>query len=168
MKNTQVNDRTQAGFTLIEVLVTAAIVGTTLVASSWALAGAALARETLQEAPYTASLLAKEIHSLALTLPKSPSGKPGATKAADVEALDSLIGARFNPPIRANLVTSTALKDWTQSVDVAIFDTSDLTTPNSDDPAAGISLGDQKLYRLTVTIEDGGAVADDFVWWIAP
>jgi hypothetical protein len=79
-----------------------------------------------------------------------------------------LIGANFNAPIRAGLQTITSLSDWTQKVNLQIFDTSDPTTASSDDPAAGIRLGAQKVYRLTVTIEQSGTVADTLAWWITP
>ena len=69
---------------------------------------------------------------------------------------------------RADLVTDSSMSDWTQRVDLEVFDTTNLTSPTADDPADGITPGTQKLYSLEVTIEHDDTVVDSFRWWITP
>ena len=156
------------GFTLIEVLVTAAVLGVALISASWTMSGAASAKTVLEPDAITASLLAREIHALANTLPKEPSGSVGATSAGGVQALDSLEGAVFSPPLRADLSTASDVTGWSQACDLAVFDLADLTTPTADDPTAGLPEDGTRVYQLTVTVSQGGETMGTHSWWISP
>lgn len=157
-----------AGFTLIEVLAAALVVGIAILSGSWAMSGAARNRTLLAGPELTASLLAREVHELALTLPREPSGTVGATTPAQLLALDSLEGASLSPPVRADGTADGSLSGWTQVVDLSVYDVLDPTTPTADDPTLGLPSDGSLIYRLDVTVLKDGSVVDSFAWWLAP
>lgn len=156
------------GFTLLEVLVAAVVLGTSLVAATWSMNATARTQALHELADGPADDLAREIHELASGLPREPSGQVGAHSAADVLALDSLVGASFSPPILADGSVAEGLDGWSQHVDLEVHALSALDTPTDDDPAAGLPPDGDKLYRLVVEIRLDGESAGVFSWWINP
>jgi prepilin-type N-terminal cleavage/methylation domain-containing protein len=156
------------GFTLMEVLVTAAVLGVAFISGTWAMSSASSGKTILEADAIDASLLAREIHALATTLPKAPSGSVGATTAGGVLALDSLEGAVFSPPLKGDGSTDGEHPGWTQTVDLAVFDLSDLSTPTADDPTAGLPEDGPLVYRLTVDVSEGGTTMGTHSWWLSP
>lgn len=156
------------GFTLVEILVATVIVGLAVVAASWAMSSAVTSKAVLAERPYEATLLAREIHELARALPREPSGVVGVTSAAQVLAIDSLVGATFSPPIRADGSLFPGMSGWTQDVSLALYDMDDLTTPTADDPRDAVPASADLLYKLRVRVLKDGSEVDTFEWWIAP
>ena len=160
--------RRTAGLTMAELLITAAVMGSSLVAVSWAMTATARTHAAYGDADGPAFFLAKEIHELAEGLPRAPSGDVGATSADDVAALDSLVGALFSPPILADGNAVDGFDDWSQDVSLSVFSVDDLSQPTADDPADGLPPDASKLYRLQVDISNAGDEVDSFHWWITP
>lgn len=160
--------RNARGFTYVEVLVAAMLIGLALVTATASLDSTVQLKSELDSDPGTAHLLAKEMYELALALPSEPAGTIGATTAADVTALDALIGASFTPPLRADLTDYTAYSTWTQQTALTVYDIADLDTPSGDSAADGIDEHESKLYKLSVTVLDGGETQGTYHWWIQP
>lgn len=158
----------QSGFTLVEVLVSAALIGVALMASTWTMSATTQAKAMIGSPSVTASLIAGEINAMACTLPKAPSGSVGATSAGGVLALDSLEGAVFSPPLKADGSSWTQYSGWSQTVDLAVFDVTDLSTPTAADPTSGLSEDGTQIYRLTVLVHEGDELAGTYQWWISP
>ena len=138
------------------------VLGTMLVTATTALTSAAVAQDQLVTAPVTAWGLAREIHSLALLLPRDTGdGQPAANGAA-VLLLEDLDGARFNPPIAADKRTLTHDSEWTQQIDLEPVELSDPDLPAADATASGT------LLRLTVTVLEGPTARGSYVWWMNP
>lgn len=156
------------GFTYVEVLVAATLIGLALVTATASLDSTVRMKAEYEADSGTAHLLAKEIYELAVTLPSAPSGSLGATAAAEVEALDSLIGASFTPPLRADLTSASEFATWTQQTALTVYDIGDLDTPTGDSAADGIGEQESKLYKLSVTVLQGAEPAGTFHWWIQP
>ncbi len=160
--------RTQTGFTLIEVLVSAALLGVAVITCTWTMSATTKAKSIVGSESVTASLIAREVHVLASTLPKAPSGAVGATAGSGVLALDSLEGALFSPPLKADKSPWTRYVGWTQSVDLAVYDVNDLSNPVLADPVDGLSEDGTQIYRLTVAVLEGSDLAGTYQWWISP
>jgi hypothetical protein len=165
MKTVNKNTR---GFTYFEVLMAAMIVGVALVSATWAMSSTARTKSVYGQYPATAGRIAREIHELAAGLAREPSGQLGATSGAEVLALDSLIGAVFSPPIRADGTPDDSFPSWAQEVDLAVYATSDLATPLDESAASGLPPDSGMLYRLEVRVTEGGAEVGRFHWWITP
>jgi hypothetical protein len=154
--------RATAGLTFIEVLFATLIAGTMLVAATSALTGAVKAQAIMAGTPITAFSLAREIHSAAQTLSRTPGDGVPATTGAEVETLDDLDGASFSPPVSARLANITAATGWSQEVDL---ESVELERPNTP---ADASAGSAALLRLTIIVREGGTVAGTYVWWLNP
>lgn len=157
-----------AGFTLVEVLIAGVLASVTMVSVGWAMSAAASTKSILGDSISTAVVLAREIHALADALPRAPSGSVAARDASEVLALDSLDGAVFKPPLRADGSRETALPGWEQRVDLALYSLDDLQTATTEDPRDGVDPQSRRLYQLRVTVLEDGAEVDTFVWWIRP
>lgn len=157
-----------AGFTLAEVLLTAFVLGTALVAATWSMSATAKTKAAYDQAESPAAFLAGEIFNLADGLPRTPSGTTGAHTGAAVVALDSLVGASFTPPILADLSVAPGYAGWKQSVALSVYAVSDLTTPTALNPAAGLPPESDHVYRLVVTMLHDGQIVDTFSWWLNP
>lgn len=157
-----------AGFTLFEVLLAVMILGTALVATTWSMTATARTKAAYDLASGPAPFLAQEIFTLADGLPREPTGVTGATTGAAVVALDSLVGARFAPPILADGSVADGFEGWEQRVNLSVFDLDDLATPTPADPAHGLPAEGGALYRLDVEVWHEGQPADSFSWWIRP
>lgn len=167
--NERFRNRQRLGFTLMEVLVAAAILGAAFVSVTNAMSAASSSRAALQDPDqFTATQLAREIHVLADSLTREPSGTTGVTSAASVVALDSLIGASFSPPIRANLSTDTSLTGWTQAVSLTLYAVDDLTTPTGENPAVAVDPHANRLFLLSVLVTRDSGETDDYRWWLTP
>lgn len=145
------------------------LVGLALVGVSWMMTASATSQALLQRDSADSLLMAREMLELARSLDRAPSGSGPATAADEVLALDSLDGASFSPPLRADLTAFDDLDDWTQQVDVDVVTVDDLETVVSETLPDSLPKGSDELLRLTVTILDGsGAEVDTHRWWIAP
>ncbi|MHC4844787.1 MAG: PulJ/GspJ family protein [Planctomycetota bacterium] len=160
--------RARSGFTLLEVLVATAIVGIAFVAVTDAMSAATSSKRELDNPPFSATQLAREMHMLAKTLPRDPSGSVGAKVAADVQALDSLAGASFSPPLRADLTELPTMSGWKQEVALEVYALGDLTTPTLEDPTDAFGPHSDRLLKLIVTVKEGTEVQDAREWWITP
>jgi len=156
------------GFTLLELLITAVVVGTAFVAASWSMSATARTEALHAEQDDPALELAREIRELAVGLPREPSGTTGASSAAPPTALDGLVGAVFDPVLLADGGTSDAHDGWSQHVDLDVVTVSDPGTALGLDPAEGLPADGPWLYRLRVEMRLDGHVVDEFTWWIDP
>ncbi|MHC5209537.1 MAG: hypothetical protein ACYTG2_02320 [Planctomycetota bacterium] len=146
----------------MEVLIATVLVGTALVAASAAFTGAVKTQDSLAGEPTTALALAREIHGLALLLPRDAGDGVPATLPSEVAVLDDLDGATFSPPVDAGLTVRSEATGWSQAVDIARVD---LASPGT---LAVDADGDDALLRLTVTVKQGADVAGTYSWWINP
>ena len=160
--------RRSAGFTLVEVLITAFVVGTAFVAATWSMSSVARTKAAYEESVTPAGFLAQEIFNLADGLPRQPSGLTGATVGAGVVALDSLINASFSPPILSDASVAPDMAGWRQNVDLSVFAVDDLDVAADLDPADGLAPEGGFVYRLDVSIERDGKLIDSFSWWLRP
>ena len=160
--------RPAAGFTLIELVLTVFVLGTAFVAGTWSMSAVARTKAAYDKEKGPAAFLAREIMTLADSLPREPSGMIGATSAAGVLALDSLIGASFCPPIMADGSLIPDLYEWRQNVALTVYELDSLTTPMPCDPADGVPPESAQIYKLDVSILHEGQVVDGFSWWIHP
>ncbi len=160
--------RSTRGFSLIEVLVASVMAGVALAGVSWALSGATSSKADIEAEPLVATRIAQDIQSLAQTLSRQPSGIPGVTTGADVVALDSLIGAEFCPPIRADKSADESLGAWTQQVTLVLYSLDDLATPLEDDPGIALPSLSNRIYQLRVTVLKDDVPVDTWQWWLAP
>lgn len=157
-----------AGFTLAEVLLTAFVIGTAFVAGTWSMSATARTKAAYDAAKGPAQFLAQEIFTLADGLPREPSGTTGVTNGTAVVALDSLLGASFEPPILADGTVAPGFDGWEQDVALSIFGLDDLETPTNLDPADGLAAESGFIYLLEVTVSHDGESVDSFSWWIHP
>jgi hypothetical protein len=111
--------------------------------------------------------MAREIHELALSLPREPSGKPPATWGAGAVALDTLSGAGFSPAIHATKDPIPGASGWKQAVHLDVYDLADLETPVVKGYAE-IAPGSGRLYRLTVDVSARGQFLGSWWWWLDP
>ncbi len=165
------NDRRQPpqrGFTLVELLLAAVVIGTAFLAATWSANAAARTRAAYDQASGPAFHLAKEIHELAVGLPRTPSGTTGVTSGAAVVALDSLVGAAFDPAIASDGTASDGHADYSQHVTITVHDMAAPATPTGDAPEDGLPSDGDKLYRLSVLVRENGRDLDTFHWWITP
>lgn len=165
---TKLKHAVSEGFTLTEVMLSTLLVGTVVVASSWAMNTATRAKIMNVEQPFEAAILAKEIYALAQTLPREPSGIPGVRSAGEVVALDSLAGAVFSPPIRADRTTDTSLTGWTQQIQIDIYSMDDLENKTNENILLGVDSKAERLFKIQVTILNQGNLVDSFEWWLTP
>jgi prepilin-type N-terminal cleavage/methylation domain-containing protein len=160
--------RQTAGFTLLEVLMAALIVSLVFIGATWAMSSTARTKAVYEERSLVALACAKELFELADTLPKQPSGAPGATTAAGLLALDSLVGASFSPPLRADGSVDTELSGWSQHCNVTVHDLSELSLPTDASALDGLPPDGSALYRLEVTVSEGDQTVEVAHWWISP
>ena len=154
--------RAATGFSLIEILLATLVVGTVLAAATGAIGGAITARDTLAGEPVTAFGLAREIHNLALVLPRDTGdGVPAAT-GADIALLEDLDGADFSPPVSAARATLAHATGWSQEV---ALEAVNLAAPGS---LAADADADAVLLRLTVVVREGADVRGSYTWWLNP
>ena len=138
------------------------VLGTMLVTATQALGTAAVAHEQLVNAPVTAWSLAREVHSLALVLPRDAGDGLPAADAASVELLEDLDGATFSPPIGADKSQLAFASGWTQLVAVQAVNLANPSVLAADPTAPGT------LLRLTVALQQDGELRGTYVWWMNP
>ncbi len=156
------------GFTLVETLVAAIVAALVIVALADSITSSVGTRQSLAPPPGSAFHLAQEIYELAIQLPSQPSGTEGVTNGADVVALDSLSGAVFSPPIRADKTALSGYAGWTQQVALSIYALDDLDSATTMAISDGLSPSEGCVYKLSVTILARGDEVDAFEWWIKP
>jgi len=154
--------RAAAGFTFLEVLLATLVVGTMLVTATTALSAAVVTQDALVGEPITAWGLAREIHSLALVLPRTEGDGVPATTGSEVLLLEDLDGAEFSPPIGADTAAVAGTTGWSQEVLIASVNLADPAVLAADPTA------DDTLLRLTVTVREGAGVRGTYVWWLNP
>ena len=154
--------RAAAAFTFVEVLLATLVLGTMLVTATTALSTAVETQDQLVGTPITAYGLAREIHSLALLLPREVRDGLPAPSGADVAVLEDLDEASFHPPIRADKSEMSEASSWTQDVMVQSVQ---LASPNvlAADPTAR-----DTLLRLTVEVLQNDEVRGTYIWWMNP
>ncbi len=160
--------RSTRGFTLAEVLIAGTIMAVALVAVTTSMSAATSSKAELADQPMLAARLAQDIAVLAETLPRTPSGSSGVTSGSAVVALNSLDGAVFSPPIRADGSSDSTLTGWQQSVNVEIFTLDNLDTPTNESVMTALSTHAARLYRLSVSIRHDGQVIETFRSWCRP
>jgi len=160
--------RRQRGFTFVELLVTAIILGTSFVAATWSMSATARTKAMHDKAATPAFFLAKEMFELADRLPRQPSGVTGVTLPEAILALDSLDGASFSPPLLADGSAAGDFEGWSQHVDVSVYDMANPATPVPGDAWHALPADAAQLYRLEVAIRCDGQDIDTFHWWINP
>ena len=154
----------ERGFTLIEVLMATVIASIAVVGMSWTMSRSVTTRHELADAPVTPLLVAKEIHTLAMTLPRAPSGYTNATGFSGVHALDSLAGASFSPAIHAD---GSTISGWTQDVQLSVHDLSDFSLASGMSATDVVPKTSNLLIKLVVTASKGSQ-SGSFTWWLAP
>lgn len=154
--------RAQSGFSFIEVMLATMVVGTVLVAATSSITGSVQAKHILVGEPGIALGLAREIHSMAQTLPRGAGDGIPAAVGSEVRELDDLDGATFSPPLAATRTSLTQSAGWSQEVAI---DTVTLAAP---DRLATDADGRAVLLRLTVTIREGATVVGSYTWWLNP
>jgi prepilin-type N-terminal cleavage/methylation domain-containing protein len=160
--------RRARGFTLIEVLITAFVLGSAFVAATWSMNATAKTKAAYDDAANPSGFLAQEIFNLADSLPRTPSGTTGVTNGFAVTALDALIGASFSPPILADKTIAPGFDGWKQKVALSIYAVSDPATPTALDPKLGLPPESDHVYRLDVTVQKDGQDVDTYSWWLNP
>lgn len=154
--------RAAAGLTFAEVLLATLVAGTMLVTATSALSTTVETHDQLAAEPVAAFALAREIHSLALTLPNTPGDGSPATTGAGVLLLEDLDGATFSPPINAAGAALSSSAGWTQVVAIDSVNLSSPTTLAADPTASST------LLRLTVTVLEGRKTCGTYSWWLNP
>jgi prepilin-type N-terminal cleavage/methylation domain-containing protein len=160
--------RRARGFTLIETLITAFVLGTAFVAATWSMNATAKTKAAYDNAANPSGFLAQEIFNLADGLPRVPSGPSGVSNGFAVVALNSLVGASFTPPILSDKTVAPGFEGWKQKVALSIYAVGALTTPTGMDPKLGIPPESAYVYRLDVTVQKDGADVDSYSWWLNP
>jgi len=151
--------RAQTGFSFLEVLLAALLLGTVLVASMNSFSGSIATQHALAGESVTAFGLAREIHTLAEALPRGPASEE-VTGIADVAVLADLDGASFSPPVDAARRSLGSAAGWSQTVTV---DTVDLLAPGV---AAADDGSPAQLFRLIVKVDDGAGGGGTYTWWL--
>lgn len=161
--------RRERGLTLVEVLLSATVVGTLVVSAGWAIGMAVQSGAAAQEETCDAALMAREVFELALLQDTADDGDAPAKDAAGVTGLGSLDGASFCPPLDSTGATLplSSPELWRQDCDVQVHDLSDLGTPVSE-AFAGAAQTSSTLYRLTVTVSFRGQEQGSWWWWLNP
>ena len=161
--------RRQRGFTITEVLVTTALVGTAFVATSWLTTSATRSQETYKRSQQVDTLqLAREIREMAMALRNEELAVAGpASLPEDIVALDSLDGATFSPPLRADGSVMTHLSGWSQRIDLSTAAKSNMQMKLSN-TLAKPAKGSGEMYKLEVTIVEGVDDVASYEWWIKP
>ena len=162
------SSRNERGLTLVEVLTAAVILSMVLIGASYSLNGSARARVALADEGSEAAFVAREIHELAQSLAREPSGSGPVTTGAGVLALDSLDGAVFNPPLRGDGSADASRSDFTQQVDVVVVSLSDPSVPTGQSASMGVDPFDPVLFRVDVTVLQGGTDVGSWSWWLTP
>jgi hypothetical protein len=144
------------------VLVATLVAGTMLVTATSALSATVDTHDQLASEPVAAFALAREIHSLALTLPHTAGDGSPATTGAGVLLLEDLDGATFSPPINAGRAALSSSAGWTQ---VVAIDSVDLASPTT---LAADPTSTSTLLRLTVTVLEGRETRGTYAWWLNP
>ena len=159
--------RADRGFTLAEVLLVTVLVGVGIAGVSWLMTMAAMTQDVHASVDPESLLLAREIREMAATLPTAPSGMGAADSADEITSLESLDGATFSPPLRADGQTLSNMSGWSQSIDVSLRDLDDTNTVLSDTVRI-VPKGERCVWRLDVTIAKSGTLVGNHTWWIAP
>ena len=160
--------RRQAGFTLLELLITSVILGTAFVAASWSMSATARAQALYETDDTTSLMLAREIHELAVGLSRTPAGTTGVTDASALVAIDGLIGATFSPAVLSDGTAAQGLDGWSQHVSLDVVEWTALDVPTSTDPADGLAGDGSTLYRIHVELRKDGLFVDTHTWWLNP
>ena len=156
----------RGGFSLIEVLVAAAIVGTGVTAIMVAMQTGTevnAAGSGVTQAAY----LAQEVREWTLWLPftdpdpgdaGNPPGPDGIDPQVFVDDLDDLLDVTYSPPRDGNGTAMTNMAGWSQHVGLEWKDPDDLTTT--------VSPGSSDVVRVNVTISREGKTVLTCGWLV--
>ncbi|MBN2582168.1 MAG: type II secretion system protein [Planctomycetes bacterium] len=154
--------RRRAGFTLVEILVAAAILGMVFVVLLEAFAVGLRMLEQSQRVTIAASL-AEEIHEMVLTLPLADPEEPShwgletgeVLPPDDVDDLDDLV---FSPPASSDGSVLSDLSDYAQHVTVTSMSATDFALPVAD--------GTSNVCRVSVSVTHRGLEVSRVSWLV--
>lgn len=154
--------REERGTTFADVLISTVVVSTAIVATMTTVADSARVYDYFANGPYTALLVAQEVHEAALTLPWE--ADPAATEGLfgpDVFVIQDLDGKSIQPARTAEFSTITNPLNWKQQVEINEVDPNDPSIPAYLDPDA--------LLELEVKVFDpADTLVGTFTWWMSP
>ncbi len=154
--------RSLSGATFAEVMLSAAIIGTTVVGAMASLQSTAEVFHYFSDGPHEALMLAQEIHEAAMLLPWEEGGE-SAGFGPQISILGDFHDQTFKPPKSAEFDNIVSHKLWRQSVEVVQVD---LTDPSvvieSPESFSGDTLTE---LRVLIHSEDGTEMGT-FSWWM--
>ena len=155
------------GFSLIEVLVAAAIVGIGVTAVMVAMQAGTEVNAAGKELTQ-AVFVAQEIREWTLLLPFSdpdpgdaanPPGPDGSNPQVFVDDLDDLMGVTYSPPRDASGAATSGMDDWSQQIALEWKDPNNLT--------ATVPPGASDIVRVSVTVLHNGQTILTTGWLVA-
>ena len=144
------------GFSLIEVLIAAALAGIAVTAGMVAVESGTEANALAQEVTRSA-FLAQEIREWTLTLPfrdpdpgdaDNPPGPDGSDPQVFVDDLDDLKGVTYSPPRDASGAALVGMTGWSQEISMEWRQPDDLRTTVAD--------GGSDVIHVAVTVRRNG------------
>ena len=154
--------RDETGTTFADVLISTVVVSTAIVATMTTVADSARVYDYFANGPYTALLVAQEVHEAALVLPwEADAGATEGLFGPDVFELGDLDGMSIQPARTAEFNPITNPLNWKQEIVLNEVDPSDPTIPAFLDPDALLEL-EVKVYD-----PDDNPVGT-FTWWMSP
>lgn len=135
---------------------------TAIVAAMSTVADSTKVYDYFANGPYTALLVAQEVHEAALTLPwEADPEQTDGLFGPDVYELDDIDGMSIQPARTAEWNEITNPLDWKQDVVLNEVDPNDPTIPAYLDPNA--------LMELEVKVYDAADnIVGTFTWWMSP
>jgi prepilin-type N-terminal cleavage/methylation domain-containing protein len=158
----RVANRGRAGFTLVEILVAAAIIGVVFVVLLEAFTVGLRMIEQSRRMTMAAAL-AEEIHEMVLTLPLSDPEVPGhwgleAGETMPPDDVDDLDDQVFSPPVGGDGVVLTGADDYAQHVTV--------TSVSPGDFSLAVADGTSNVCRVSVSVTHRGLEVSRISWVI--
>ena len=154
--------RSTTGATFAEVMLSAAIIGTTVVGAMSSLQSTAEVYHYFADGPHEALMLAQEIHEAAVLLPWEEDPEI-AGFGDDVDTFFDLHEETFKPPRSAEYEAIVSHAKWRQSVEVVHVDLADPSVV-IENPE---SFSGDMLVELQVTIHtETNAEMGTFSWWM--
>jgi len=158
----RVANRGRAGFTLVEILVAAAIIGVVFVVLLEAFTVGLRMIEQSRRMTMAAAL-AEEIHEMVLTLPLSDPEVPGhwgleAGETMPPDDVDDLDDQVFSPPVGGDGVVLTGADDYAQH--------ETLTSVSPGDFSLAVADGTSNVCRVSVSVTHRGLEVSRISWVI--
>ena len=149
------SDNGRKGFTLVEILVTAALVGLGIAAILGAVRAGTQANAAAAELN-AAVFLAQEIREWTMTLPfrdpdpadhNNPPGPDGTSPQIYVDDVDDLMDVTYSPPRNSMGQAMTEMSDWSEVIT--------LTWRELDDLASVVTPGTSDVINVQVVVRRG-------------